>query len=137
MMLDPTPFRHRDLLIMMHDWMTDLVPDLMDAPLLADYTIGVDELGLLRLVGRVTGHPMLGDRWITTSPVWQIDLEGGYARTSSRWYRLSHGFRETIASADNNEISDMQTKFPSAEDAITHLRHIRTIVERELTKRAN
>ncbi|WP_157598665.1 DUF6634 family protein [Tateyamaria omphalii] len=117
--------------------MTDPVPDLADAPLLADYTMGLDELGLLHLVGQVSGHPKLGDRWITTSPVWQIDPDGGYARTSSRWYRLARSFRETIASTDNTDVSDMQTKFPSTEDAITHLRYIRTIVERELTKRAN
>ncbi|MCK0166978.1 hypothetical protein MWU52_05380 [Jannaschia sp. S6380] len=137
-MLDPRPFQNYGLLVRMHDWLTDPVPeDLSSAPKLSDYTIAVDGMGLLRLVAQVCGHPRLGDSWITTSPIWQIDPQGMFARTSSRWYRLSGGFRESIeANADPKTIA-MAEQFLSTTDAIAHLGYIRSIVDRELRRRAN
>lgn len=43
-------------------------------------------LGLL--IGRVTGHPLLGDRTASTSPLWFADPDGTWVRTLSRFYRL-------------------------------------------------
>jgi hypothetical protein len=48
----------------------------------------VTALGV-HLVGRVTGHPLQGDRKIATSPVWFADPDGTWARTLSRYYRLA------------------------------------------------
>lgn len=45
----------------------------------------------LCLEGLVGGHPVLvgHDRAIRTSELWYFDAEAGWARTYSRWYRLS------------------------------------------------
>lgn len=41
------------------------------------------------LVGSITGHPTLGNSALsTTSVVLAIDVEAGWARTVSRYYRL-------------------------------------------------
>ncbi|AXT36288.1 hypothetical protein D1820_15605 [Phaeobacter sp. LSS9] len=122
----------------MHDWFTDPMPDdLSSAPALSDYTIAIDQMGLLRLVGQVSGHLRLGERWITTSPIWQIDPQGTRARTSSRWYRLSAGFRESMEAKADPKAAAMAEQFLSPADAIVHLGYIRSIVERELGKHAH
>lgn len=45
----------------------------------------------LCLEGLVGGHPVLvgRDRAIRTSELWYFDAKAGWARTYSRWYRLS------------------------------------------------
>ena len=48
---------------------------LAKAPLLEDWVPTVTPLGV-QLVGRVTGHPLQGDRKIATSPVWFADPDG-------------------------------------------------------------
>jgi hypothetical protein len=60
---------------------------LAKAPLLEDWVPTVTALGV-QLVGRVSGHPLHGDRVIATSPVWFADPDGIWARTLSRYYRL-------------------------------------------------
>lgn len=137
-MLDPRPFKSYDLLVRMHEWLTDPIPDdLTSAPALSDYTIAVDQMGLLRLVGQVCGHPRLGDAWITTSSIWQIDPRGTFARTSSRWYRLSAGFQESLEAGTDPTPAAMAEQFLTPADAIAHLNYIRSIVERELRKHAH
>jgi len=60
---------------------------LVDGAHLADWSIA-STVGTC-LVGRVTGHPLLGDRpQIRTSPLFLLDAEQGWARTWSRFYRL-------------------------------------------------
>lgn len=119
----------------MHHWTTELKPgDLSDAPELSDYTIAFDHLGLLRLVGQVTAHPSLGDDWITTSPLWQIDRGGRFARTTSRWYRLRNSFRSSLK---DSQLTPAQKQFLSTEQAIEHLNSLRTVVERRLSERSH
>jgi hypothetical protein len=60
---------------------------LQKAPLLEDWAPAVTPQGV-QLIGHVTGHPLLGDRAIATSPVWFADPDGAWARTLSRFYRL-------------------------------------------------
>lgn len=57
------------------------------APRIDDWTVVRTALGI-RLVGRMTGHPLLGDRTATTSPLWFADPDGAWVRTLSRFYRL-------------------------------------------------
>jgi hypothetical protein len=40
------------------------------------------------LVGKVTGHPTLGNQIVTTSPLMAIDPQYQWARSHSRFYRL-------------------------------------------------
>ena len=40
------------------------------------------------LAGQVTGHPIIGDGWVTTSGVRSLDRGSQKARTESRRYRL-------------------------------------------------
>lgn len=61
--------------------------DLADAPVLDRYVI----VPRMRpaLAGMVAGHPILGDRrLITTSEIYAIDCDAGWARTFSRFYRI-------------------------------------------------
>jgi hypothetical protein len=61
---------------------------LRTAPVLDFYTPVITPLGL-RLVGQITGHPLLpGSRHIITSTIWFADPNGQWARTLSRFYAL-------------------------------------------------
>ena len=61
---------------------------LATAPLLSDWCLALAPDGL-RLVGEVTGHPLLGTRTrVRTSPVYAVGPEFSFARTLSRFYRL-------------------------------------------------
>lgn len=63
--------------------------DLRDAVILEDWMIGRDPLtGQTVFWGRSIGHPILGDRLITTSPLIWVSEDRTIARTLSRWYRL-------------------------------------------------
>jgi hypothetical protein len=60
---------------------------LRQAPRMDDFVIAQTPLGL-QLVGRVSGHPRLGDTTAATSQLWFADPKGGWVRTLSRFYRL-------------------------------------------------
>lgn len=45
-------------------------------------------LAINALIGRVSNHPKLGDGWIVTSVVEELDRATKRARTLSRWYDL-------------------------------------------------
>jgi hypothetical protein len=60
---------------------------LRTAPVLDRYVPVITPLGV-RLVGRVTGHPLLGSRKVVTSPIWFADPEAHWVRTLSRFYAL-------------------------------------------------
>lgn len=63
--------------------------DLADAVGLEDWLPAVDPVNNLPiLIGEAIGHPILGDRFITTSPLLWISKDRTIARTLSRWYRL-------------------------------------------------
>ncbi len=63
--------------------------DLEEAVGLDDWLQGIDcETKQHVLIGQSVGHPILGDRLITTSPVLWISQDRKIARTLSRWYRL-------------------------------------------------
>ncbi len=61
--------------------------DLADAPLIVDWHGLLSPLGL-RLIGFVTGHPLLGNRPAMTSQLWTADPGGRWIRTLTRFYRL-------------------------------------------------
>jgi Family of unknown function (DUF6634) len=61
--------------------------DLDEAPILDSWVPAV--IWQKVLAGSVTGHPLLGSRpFIRTSPLYVLDLEQGWVRTWSRFYRL-------------------------------------------------
>jgi hypothetical protein len=64
--------------------------DLASAPVLDPWRILLtEEQPMLVLGGRVQDHPLLpGDRIIATSQLIRLEVEAGWARTISRWYRL-------------------------------------------------
>lgn len=62
--------------------------ELAGAPLLSHWVVEPVPGGLGRLVGLVSGHPLLPDGWCTTSPVLAADEDAGWVRTASRYYRL-------------------------------------------------
>jgi hypothetical protein len=64
--------------------------ELANAPLLVDWRCVLSAAGL-RLLGRVTGHPRLGDTDVMTSQLWAADSDGTWIRTLSRFYRLGPG----------------------------------------------
>jgi hypothetical protein len=60
---------------------------LQSAPLLEEWTPAMTPRGVV-LVGLAGGHPVHGDRLVTSSPVWFADRDGNWVRTLSRFYRL-------------------------------------------------
>jgi len=65
-------------------------PDMLaTAPLLEKWTTVRYRGGVnCALIGYVSGHPRLGNRWTRTSRLCGLDPEQCWARTNSRWYRL-------------------------------------------------
>jgi hypothetical protein len=66
------------------DGLTD--EELARAPLLVDWSLAYRFE--LAMAGRVEGHPVLTDGPVTTSGLYLLDENGGFARTLSRFYRL-------------------------------------------------
>lgn len=67
--------------------------DLAAAPRLDPWqAVLLDTSGIPALWGEVTGHPKLGDTVILTSRLLALDAANGWARTTSRWYRLGQPF---------------------------------------------
>ena len=62
-------------------------PLLQQAPLLEDWVPILTRQGV-QLLGRVTGHPILGDGTAATTQLWFADPDGAWVRILSRFYRL-------------------------------------------------
>lgn len=63
------------------------IKDFLDAPVIEDWSIA--HRTDIAITGIVTGHPRNADGRIITSPVHYLDPVAKFARTLSRWYRLS------------------------------------------------
>ena len=102
-MTTKTPFRN---IVDLENSLADLLRDVHEirlqgrpkpsslhkAPRLEDWSYSA--LLRPRLVGRVTGHPLLGDQpHVQTSELIVIDAEAGWARTMSRFYRLGSPYK--------------------------------------------
>lgn len=62
---------------------------LATAPLLEKWTTVRDRSDVnCALIGYVSGHPLLSNRWIMTSRLCGLHPQKGWARTNSRWYKL-------------------------------------------------
>ena len=59
---------------------------LTGAPLLENWWI--QDMGVLRARGDLSGHPSITDPFVTTSPVLGFDVAAGWMRTQSRFYRI-------------------------------------------------
>lgn len=71
------------------------VADLDGSPLLSAYY--TSRRTVQCLIGRVEGHPIISDKMVTTSDLWAIAPQHGWARTYSRWYRLGESEAELAA----------------------------------------
>jgi hypothetical protein len=60
--------------------------ELAAAPVLDKWELAPFACAALR--GEVEGHPVLGSRWILTSPLYAMDEHQRWARTLSRFYLL-------------------------------------------------
>jgi hypothetical protein len=67
--------------------------DLANAPVVFAWRTALSPVGL-RLFGRVTGHPKLGDSNAMTSQLWAACGDGTWVRTLSRFYRLGEPYRD-------------------------------------------
>lgn len=86
---------------------------LQKAPLLEYWVPTVTPAGL-HLIGQATGHPILGDRMVMTSPLWFADPDGGWVRTLSRFYRLGspadpHDVALVLPTTSNSSATDDDT----------------------------
>lgn len=88
--------------------------NLLDAPLLDNWWVGL-EGNFLHLHGDVEDHPILGARFITTSPLLAFDEPDRWARTASRWYRLGGTWRGMA-------IEEQQAAGKSLKDGLVKLR---------------
>lgn len=77
-----------DALPELHEFPDFSVVDLAAAPRLDLWRPLLSPPGIPILGGHVTGHPLLRDTVITTSPLIALDADVGWARTFSRWYVL-------------------------------------------------
>lgn len=75
---------------------------LRSAPLLK-YWVPLRRPEGLRLIGQVSGHPIVVGRMIMTSPLWFADPEGKWVRTLSRYYRLGPPANSVEASLMSSE----------------------------------
>ena len=99
--------------------------DRTEAPRLDHWHPCRDRLGLVRLAGRVEGHPRLGNRWIVTSPLLRLTRPADHARTLSRWYRL--GARQDAIPPDIAHLATTHCSPISVEEAEAFadaLRHV-------------
>lgn len=60
--------------------------ELAAAPVLDKWELAPFAYAALR--GEVDGHPIMGSRWILTSPLYAVDEHHRWARTLSRFYLL-------------------------------------------------
>jgi hypothetical protein len=67
--------------------------ELAAAPVMFDWRSVLSPAGL-RLFGRVTGHPRLGNTDAMTSQVWAAGGDGTWIRTLSRFYKLGEPFHD-------------------------------------------
>jgi hypothetical protein len=67
--------------------------ELAEAPVMLDWRCALSPVGL-RLIGRVRGHPRLGDTVAMTSQLWAAASDDTWIRTLSRFYRLAEPFRD-------------------------------------------
>ena len=67
--------------------------ELAEAPVMLEWRCALSPVGL-RLIGRVSGHPRLGDTDAMTSQLWAAASDGTWIRTLSRFYRLAEPYRD-------------------------------------------
>lgn len=80
-----------DKTLLLHLGTGDVLPtafDLRHAPFLDGWRIELFALLGHRVVGVVSGHPLLADGVINTSNPVHADVDGGWMLTQSRFYRL-------------------------------------------------
>lgn len=69
-----------------HLGLSPTAEELAAAPVIEDWIMGYRIEPAL--VGKVVGHPELVDGPVTTSGIYLLDVEFGFARTLSRYYNL-------------------------------------------------
>jgi hypothetical protein len=75
-------------------WRPDQIK-LAAAPVLDKWELAPFACAALR--GEVDGHPLLGSRWILTSPLYAMDEHHTWARTLSRFYLLGRRAGEGLS----------------------------------------
>lgn len=56
--------------------------------------------GMAILIGEVSGHPLLADGWMTSSPLVAFDPDNGWAQTETRCYTLADSYPDELALPD-------------------------------------
>ncbi|QUS36193.1 DUF6634 family protein [Falsirhodobacter algicola] len=78
--------------------------DIEGAPMIDNWFLVWRDGDAIRADGDVSSHPEVSEPWVTTSPVlsfqYDFDLETGWLRTMSRWYRLGRLRAVPVASPD-------------------------------------
>lgn len=79
----------RDIDLLASGWRPD-ARVLAEAPIISGWSVVERGLGpAIAMIGMVVGHPRFpGVRPVLTSPLIAVDLEGRWARTEGRFYRL-------------------------------------------------
>ena len=98
--------------------------DIDGAPMIDNWFLVWREGDAIRADGDVSGHPEISDPWVTTSPVlgfqYDFDLETGWLRTMSRWYRLGRLRAVPIPSPDPQ--AKRREALDAAQDLLTRHR---------------
>ncbi|MGR3803083.1 DUF6634 family protein [Marinibacterium profundimaris] len=98
--------------------------DIDGAPLIDNWFLVWRDGDAIRADGDVSGHPEISDPWVTTSPVlgfqYDFDLETGWLRTMSRWYRLGRLRAVPIPSPDPQ--AKRREALDAAQDLLTRHR---------------
>lgn len=98
--------------------------DIDGAPMIENWFLVWRNGDAIRADGDVSGHPEISDPWVTTSPVlgfqYDFDLETGWLRTMSRWYRLGRLRAVPVASPDPQ--ATRREALEAAQDLLTRHR---------------
>lgn len=76
--------------------------DLDNAPFLDAWQVFSDGNGGVYLGGECTGHPRIRDGYITTSCVVAADLDAGWVRTASRFFRVGQSLVDVLNASNSN-----------------------------------
>ncbi len=106
-------------------------PDTLSASPCLDVWQPIQIGTVLCLAGAVSGHPLLPDTFITTSPLVALRQDAAWARTISRFYRLGSPLEMALGGKDGRDLAIVGAYgYPAVTvgDAQAWLEHVTSLI---------